>query len=330
MTMATVREGTQTEEEKAETEAEVKGLQDQLFKSLDLEADGPAGDGGKDAEQEPEAKPEGEDDGEKSSEEKAEDDAPEGEKLTEEKAGEELVPKSRVDKMIARQEHRINQLTAELRQLKASPKADPNGDPERDKLSRMTAVELKSLKREVRIAQATEKDTAKLEQLVDLELKIDEVSTEAPSRFVARQVELYNAAADELLQDAALDDVEQAAPKIRGIAQQIYGRYPKLQHLEEGQAIALQLAAEHYKATAGGNGAKERTTAAELRRKINTLKRRTGLDAGRSGGSPPEPNLTKLREKAFRGAEDKDRISLIKTDPLFAIDSLIPEEYKDR
>lgn len=327
-----IEEKTQSEEQKAEEARDVDELKSKLFKTLDAEPDEGAAESEKkgegEGEREPEAaaeeKPEGEEEGKPETGE---------EKGKEAEGDEEMVPRSKVEKMLARQEQRISQLTTRLRQVEGTAKSETSGgDAERDKLLKMSPTELKALKREVRLTQSSEKDARKVEQLVDLEFKIDEVIAEMPGRFVARQVELYNAMADEILEDEEIANVEKAAPEIRGIAQQIYARYPKLQRLEEGQAIALQLASEHYKALqkAGkGEGVGKGSTVEELRRKVNTLKRKTSLDTSSSRGLPESQDVHKLRERAFRGAENRDRIELIKKDPAFAIDAMIPEEFKE-
>jgi hypothetical protein len=311
------------EEEKAQEQTRESALKDSLLKSLDLEADIP-----------PEEKPE--EGKEKEVEGKEDEDKdPDGEKEeSEEKAeGEdEVIPRSKHEKIVEKQERRINQLTARLNQLEgkvAREEPEAKKDSDTDRLEKMTTDQLKTLKRNVRVAQAREVEDEKLNELVDLELKIDEAITNAPQRFVSKQVALYNDAAQEIIDSEDIPDIDKAAPEIRAIAVDIYGRYPKLQRIEEGQAMALRMAAEHYKAINKLSSGKEadREKSQELKQKLNTLKRKTGLDGTGVKGTSKAEDISKLREKAGRGAEHKDKLALVMEDPAFAIESLIPKEY---
>lgn len=224
-------------------------------------------------------------------------------------------------------------MTARLNQLEgkvARDEPEEKKDSDTDRLEKMTTEQLKGLKRQVRVAQAREVEDAKLNDLVDLELKIDEAITNAPQRFVTKQVSLYNQAAQEIIDSDDIPEIDKAAPEIRALAVDIYGRYPKLQRLEEGQAMALRMAAEHYKAINKLSSGKEadRGKTLELKQKLNTLKRKTGLDGTGVKGTSKTENIAALRAKAGRGAENKDRLALLKVDPAFAIDDLIPDEYK--
>ena len=66
-----------------------------------------------------------------------------------------------------------------------------------------------------------------------------------------------------------------------------------------------------------------------MKRDINTLKRKTALDTGGVKAKvSQDAEVKKLRANA-KGGTDADKRNLIKNDPAFGIDSLIPPEYKE-
>lgn len=327
--MGEVRETQQSNQDKEQEAKEVDELKSKLFSTLELETDEPAKEQSKEGTSEEEVE-------EKTEEEETETESEEKDTSEEEKVeDEEVIPRSKFEKTVSKLENRINQLTAQLKQQQSAPRETSSKDADMERLLKMDEAALKDLKRQVRLAQIKEaaagKDDARVEALLELESKIDEVVTTAPQRFAQKQVSLYNEAADDIMQDEEIGDVEKAAPQIKEIAQRIYTSYPKLQRIEEGQAMALRMAAEHFKMVNKLSSGKEvdKTKVTELKQKLNTLKRKTALDSSGSKAASARSEVLKLREQAFRGAEDKDRLNLIKNDPAFSIDAMIPEEYKE-
>jgi hypothetical protein len=239
----------------------------------------------------------------------------------------EVIPKSKHEKIIKSMERRIDSLATKIKQQESREIASTSTDSERARLEKMSDSELQAVKRQVRVAQARETDDAKLAQLVDLELKIDDVQAKAPVRFQSRQQQLYLAKAEEISSDPDLDHTK-AAPEILKLAKDIYARYPKFQSLEEGQALALELAANHYKEINKFSTGKDKV--AELKRQNNTLKRKTTLDATSSKGVASKVNQARLQAKAYGSQSTYDKEEFVRDDPRFNVDALIPDVFKQK
>lgn len=327
-----VKQTVQSIEEKSEEAQSVEQAQNKLIgdllSSLDLPSDEekpkdkkeerkpvPKAEPKEDAEEETEDPEESED-----TEDKSEEDADE--------TDDEVVPKSKHEKALKHMQKRLDSLTAKVKQYEAKPAVEPTSDPDKARLEKMSDNELKDLKRKVRVAQARETDDTKLDQLVELELKIDEVSSNAPKRFEAAQLAAYNAKAEEIALDPEIEDINKAAPEIKAIAQRIYAQYPRLQRTEDGQAMALELAANHYKEIHKVSAGKEKVN--ELKRQNTSLKRKTGLDSPSHKGGAERANNKKLEARAYGSQSTYDKVEFISQDPRFNVDALIPEEFKGR
>lgn len=320
-----VKETVQSVEQKAEESNAVEAAQNKLVGDLLSSLDLPETKEPEEKEEQPKAdKPEP-----KESEEKeATDQSEESEESEDgEESDDEVVPKSKHEKALKHMQKRLDSLTAKVKQYESKPAAEPTSDPDKAKLEKMSDTELKALKHKVRVAQARETDDAKLDQLVELEMKIDEVASNAPSRFEAAQLSAYNAKAEEIALDPEIEDINKAAPEIKAIAVKIYQQYPKLHKAEDGQAMALELAANHYKEIHKLSAGKEKVD--ELKRQNTTLKRKTGLDSpSHKGNTASTQSNKKLEAKAYGSHSTYDKEAFIASDPRFNIDSLIPDEFK--
>lgn len=315
-----VEEKELTEEQKSTEQEEVKEseekLKDSLLGDLDL--------GHEEAKEKEEAEEIEEEAGEET-EEESEEQEDDSEDAGEEK---ETIPLTKHNKTIAKLERRIDQLTKKIKQVE-TPRPETI-DSDQEKLNKMSLDQLKAVKRQVRLEQINNKDDmSKVVQFLELEDKIDDAIKSLPGRFYAEQVSAYDAKAEEILEeleDAGIDTA-QAAPTIKKLAQDIYSTYTKLQGIKEGQSMALGFAFQHYKEL--NKAMANRSKVSELKKANNTLKKKTGL-SGSSLKGTEKSSLDRLRSKAFRGGDANDKQNLIKADPRFGIDKLIPDEYKER
>jgi hypothetical protein len=244
-----------------------------------------------------------------------------------EKDDEELIPKSKVNKRFA-------QLTAELKAEKAknaelSAKMTEASDPDTAKLNAMSQEQLKATRKAVAIAIVKEHDDAKLEKLLELQDKVETALSSAPTRFESSQIAEYDKVADRIAESGEIPINDKTATELKAIAVEIYRSQPELQGMVKGQAIALNLAFQHYKAILSKSAGKEKVD--ELKRTNNKLKAKTSLDSsGVKAKSSKEGVVAKLREKALDSKSSNDRLSFIKEDPRFNLDGMIPDDFKDR
>jgi hypothetical protein len=263
---------------------------------------------------------------EESEETKGEDTAEEGEETGDaEDKDEELIPKSKVHKRIASLVAQNKALEERLKKIEAGQETPK--DPDTQKLEAMSEDQLRQTRKAVEIAIVKEKDEARLEKLLELRDKVETTLTSAPQRFEKSQIAEYDKVADAIAQANEIPINEKTASDLKTIAKEIYQGQPELQRMVKGQAVALNLAYQHYKALLSKSAGKEKVE--ELKRTNNTLKRKTSLDsAGIKAKASKDALVKSLQEKAFRGGTSKDKVNLIKNDPRFNIDSLIPDDFK--
>lgn len=242
---------------------------------------------------------------------------------------EDMIPKSKIQPRIDKLSSENKRLKAELENARVNKATeDKPADEISAKLQKMSETELRSLRREVRTAQlANPTDKKALNDLLDLEEKIEDTIRNAPQRFMNAQVNAFNRKADELANNSNMSEKElaEAAPKIVEMARGIYQKYPKLQSDIEGQAIALEIAAERYQELS--KYSLKSSTVKNLKSQVNTLKRKTSLDNGSSKMGQDTSALDQVRKNAQSGnRRDKER--LIREDPRFNVDQMIPAEYR--
>lgn len=237
---------------------------------------------------------------------------------------EEVIPKSKI-------QPRIDQLTAQIKQLQqklsdreATTQA-PVDETQR-KLDAMSENDLEDTLATVRLQKERSRDDeAKLLELIRLERQIEKTIVTAPQKFVSNQVQEFNRTAERLAAEGEINEANSA--KVVEIAKSIYQRYPKMQKAVDGQAMALELAVEHYKAL--GKVTSGNTNNQNLKAQVNTLKKKTLLDTKslKSGGD--KVALDKLRTNAMTGSmKDKERFA--HSDPRFKFDAMIPDHLKGR
>lgn len=323
-TEAEIKQGNELGESKRQSLADkIKG--GDVFKSLDRDL--PTGDP-EEQEIETEEVP-AEEGGEESSEEESEEESEDAEADDLSDLAEDMIPKSKIQPRIDKLNSKLKAQEAELESLRVNRATEEKEKPVDEltaKLQKMSNEELKALKRDVRVAQLNSKDDqVKLKELLDLEDKIEDTVRTAPERFSQAQVKAYNKMADRVAQGYSPKEVETAAPQIIKMAREIYQRYPKLQSDVDGQAIALEIAADKYKELS--KYSLQKGSVKNLKSQVNTLKRKTSLDNGSSKLAVDTSQVDQLRKNAS-GGTTRDKLALVKSDPRFNVDNMIPAEYK--
>lgn len=321
-TESEINQGNQTGESKRQSLAEKIKAGD-VFKNLDI----PTGDPQEEnVEEQPESEEANPDElQEESSEESEESEDAEADDLSD--LAEDMIPKSKIQPRMDKLNSRIKALEAQNESLRINKASEEKPvDETTAKLQKMTIDELKTLRREVRAAQLSNPtDKIKLNEYLDLEDKIEDTIRTAPDRFVKAQVNAYNKMADKIAEGYTPKEIETAAPKIIEIAKNIYSKYPKLQNDIEGQAIALEIAAERYKELS--KYSIKASSVKNLKSQVNTLKRKTTLD-NQSSKSTGDPSMVEqLRNQAMNGNR-RSKEDFVKHDPRFNVDAMIPSEYK--
>lgn len=228
---------------------------------------------------------------------------------------EDLIPKSKVQQRIDELAREKNLLKSELKRLREEMESKSSGKEDSDlqKLEAMDENQLKALKRQVKAEQMTavqSQDRAKLNELMDLEDKIDSVSSDAPKRFATSQIRHFNSAVNETASDSEIPNFKEASPKIFKKAQEIYAKSSSLKNSVQGQAEAWSLAVEHYKEVSKLSEGKSKNV--ETERKFNTLKKKVSVDSGvQQKGAEQAETDRKVYQKAKHGTED-DKLSFFK------------------
>lgn len=238
---------------------------------------------------------------EEEEDEEEEEESEESEEEVEEE--EDVIARSKFEKYQAKMEKRINKLTAEKHELEeAKPK-----DSTRIKLEKKTEAELEQIDEEIDDAifeARTSGDNAKVRELKDLRKDVRDVVKTAPQRFAKAQQDAYNEKVSDITDLADDDgiDLNKEAGAIKSIAANIYQRNKAMRGLKEGQAMALELAYEHYKVQRqlGQGQSKE----GDLKRKVTKLKKKVSLDSSKSTATKRGSSLKSKFKKAKGGDYD--------------------------
>lgn len=235
---------------------------------------------------------------------------------------EDLIPKSKVQKRIDELTNQIKRLKADQAKREEEVEQKKASDSELEQLEQMSHQELNNLKRQVRVEQIKAgTDETKLNRLLDLEDKIDRTIQSAPQRFVKNQTTRFNRAVEQSASE--IEGFDKVKADIFNYAKTIYQSAPELQGSVEGQARAWQLASEHYKALRKASEGKSDTN--ELKRQVNTLKKKISIDSSSKKAVAQPDSLAKLKRKAVHGT-DADKAAFIKkrmnTDALVSDDEL--------
>lgn len=282
-----------------------------VFKSFDADLTAQEDSLNKDTESRADAKPIQDEEPEQIEEEQLQEESQEDE---------EVIPKSKVQPRFDQMTARIKRLEQELENQKSAPPVD---DIQRQ-LDAMDENTLEETLTQVRVAKEQARtDPAKLVDLVKLERRIEKTIAVAPQKFVQNQVAEANKTINRLASEGEVTDANY--PKVLEIAKSIYERYPKMQKAVDGQAMAFELAVEHYKALGKVTSVKADTQ--NLKGQINNLKKRTALDTKSVKGGGEKVNLDKLRSNAMNGSM-KDKEKFAHNDSRFKIDAMIPDFLK--
>ena len=247
---------------------------------------------------------------ESSLKEEAEEEEPE-EKEEEEEEDEDLIPKSKVDDIKAKMQKRIDSEIAKRKELES--KLDTKPDDNEKKLDAMNADELGAVKKQVRRAMRHETDDNKLDELEDLLDKLDDKIKTYPRRFLGKQlenVEKILPMLEEVYPDA-VDQLRSGKGILVETAKKIYSGSRSMQGSPEGQAEALQLAFEHLEGMRTANPEKKNESVNSLKRRLNTLKKKTTLSGKQSVASQDALNSKKLYKKAVDGDTD-DKLEYVR------------------
>lgn len=313
-----IQEKTQSPEEQKKEQDVVRDradkFADSLLSSLDLPQD-------QDEEPEEEKKPakkkEREPEPEEEQDPVSEEDGEDKEEDSEE--DEEVIPKSKFQKRIAAERNRVRVLEAKVAELEQK-RSEPTSD-RKAKLEAMTVDQLRQLKSDARIEWKSTEDIDRAKALDELVEEIDDIIRSGPQKFVQKQTVAYEKAAKEIMEDNDDIDFAKHGAEIKKIATDIYNKYQDLQRLERGQATALEMAFEHWKATRSGGKSKEM----DLKRQNLKLKQKTSLDSGVGKGQRSVHSTD--RAKSLAAAKSGDTNA--KIDHLFKhvvdIDKLVPE-----
>lgn len=248
------------------------------------------------------------------------------EETAEETEEEEVIPKSKVQKRFDELTAKNKYLEQQIEELKNS-KAEPK-DEVTKQLEQMSEEQLRSAKIEVRKAQIkSQSDDAKLNELIELEEKIDKAMGDKPKNFAKAQQDAFIKARDRIIETGDIADIAKSAPEILKIANEIYAENPSFHKMVDGQATALNLAVKHYKALNSGTG--DKTKEVDLKRQVNNLKKKTTLDTKTGVASVDKAKIDTLRKNAVGGTE-RQKLALVRSDPRFNVDAMIPDEFKEK
>ena len=260
-------------------------------------------------------------------EEEAEGAEEEGEEGTEQEGEEEVIPKSKFEKRLRAAKRREQILEARIQELEGNKGAQT--DSRRQKLEALDQKQLKALKRDAMLEYRTADDDERAKQLLDLADEIDEIIQTGPQRFQTQQVEAYNKAAQDVMDDPENEGIdfenEQVVKDIKSIAVGIMERHKELKNMVTGQATALKLAVDHYRETNKTGKVKSRET--DLKRQVTTLKRKTALDTNAVKGKVRASGLKQKLDLARDSGSFDKKVDAI-TD-LLDVDKYLPSEFRE-
>lgn len=246
-----------------------------------------------------------------------------------EESDEDLIPKSKVQKRIDELVKQNKKIEAELRSIKEQKtvQQESSRDHEMEKLEAMSDAELKSLKREIKMAQLSVFDTnlepaqkkAKIAELMELEDKADKAISTAPSRFQNKQINNLNSAIAETELDNKSKEV------VFGYAKTIFASSPELQSSVTGQARAWEMAVKHFSEI--NKLSKNQTKAEELKRQNTNLKKKISVETSSQKLVQKPNDEARIYNKAKSGTFD-DKVEFFRK--RMNTDSYIPEEFRPR
>lgn len=258
-----------------------------------------------------------------SDEESESEDKTKDEDTEDEEDEDDLVPKSKFQKRVDELTRQKKELERRLQRLEESGEKAKTRDSETEKLEQMSDDELKTLKRQVRIAQVkNSSDESKLAELVDLEEKVDSALRNGPQRFQQTQLARFHDAVSET--SSQFENFDKVGKKIFESAKEIFDDSPELQRSPTGQARAWKMAVKEYSKMESLTAGKSK--AEKLEREVNNLKKKVTMDSGSQKGKVEDNSLDKSFKKAKYG-DHEDKVDFFKK--RLNIDGMIPERYRD-
>ena len=234
-------------------------------------------------------------------EEEVQEEAPKAEEEPEEEG--DLIPKSKVQKRIDDLTREKAILESRLRRLeeKAQERVTSK-DPDEARLENMSETELSNLKKQIRIAQIKNgSDEAQLNQLLELEEKVDSALRTAPERKTNAQVQHFNNSWNELAGIEGENFTKDFQAKLFQEAGAIYARSNALKKDPQGQAEALWAA--YDKLSAVRKFTEGKSKAGNLERQVNDLKKKISVDSSSKKSVGQE---TDSQQKLFHKAKFGD------------------------
>lgn len=236
-----------------------------------------------------------------------------------EESDEDLIPKSKVQKRFDEMTREIKALKKQVTEQSKVKEQEVVQDQQLKQLESMSESDLRTLKRQVRVEQIkSSTDETKLSQLLDLEEKIDQTIRTSPIRFNSNQVSNFNKAVEDSAGE--IENFDTVKAEIFNHAKNIFTSSPELQNSVMGQARAWNFAIDHYKAL--NKISEGKSNDMELKRKMNTLKKKISIDSTSKKAVQAPDSQAKLFKKAVYGNEqDKKNFIRSKID----IDALMSE-----
>lgn len=232
----------------------------------------------------------------------------------------DVIPKSKYEKVRQKMQERIDSLTAKLKD-RDSEANQPKTQEE--KLEILSAHELNELRENIDDALLDAKVSAKvdgsdqtkrIEELRLLRRNVEKTARTAPERFMKAQVKHL----EQMV--AEVKDIDPAIVERKGdlwkTAANIYQRMPSLHRTETGQAEALAIATEYFLEKKQMDSGRARTS--DLQQKVSFLKKKTALDSKTLSVDQAIQSGKKLRDKAKHGSY-YDKLDFVKT--------LVPDDF---
>ena len=116
-------------------------------------------------------------------------------------------------------------------------------------------------------------------------------------KFEEKQVAEYSKSLNKILADDRFSDIdfEKDSGQIKQIAVELFNKYPEFKKMDRGQAMALEMAVEHYSALSKNKSGKKEDV--KLKREVKKLKRKTSLDTSSHDGKISKSDFNKKRDE---------------------------------
>lgn len=267
-----------------------------------------------------------EEESEEEEEEESEEESAE-ESGEEEEESEEVVSKSKFKK-------RVDSLTAQNKILEAKlaekdKSSEAPADSRKAKLEAMSDTELRNMKADARsksrIASREEKDDL-ADQYDSLQDEIDDILQNAPVKFQQDQAKAYDSAITSVIADPVNENIDfkKVGAEIKEIANGIYSKNTDLHTLKRGQAVALELAVDHFRSSL--KFTKGKSSVKKLKQTNLKLKRKTSLDSSALKGNKVNASTKTKYKKAKESKSIYDKLEF--AGDILNVDQYLPPEHQ--